>query len=262
MTLLCIDAGNTRGKWGLHTGHELVHGVGRGAVDRWLAQDTFDYAELGRDTLRARWATADRAVIANVAGAGVAQAIQHALAGLDMPVLTVQARRSQCGVRNDYERPEQLGADRWAALIGARRLHAGACLVVSVGTATTVDVLSERGVFLGGLILPGPQLMRASLSQRTADLPFSQGRYTDLPRNTDDAIASGCTHAQVGAIERMYTRVHGRPSALCLLTGGGAGEISAHLSIPHRPVPELVLEGLAALGATNPATAPSAGDQQ
>ncbi|MFO5197633.1 type III pantothenate kinase, partial [Salmonella enterica subsp. enterica serovar Typhimurium] len=52
----------------------------------------------------------------------------------------------QCGVRSGYDDPAQLGVDRWAALIGARRLCDGACLVVNAGTALTVDALSDEGL--------------------------------------------------------------------------------------------------------------------
>jgi type III pantothenate kinase len=147
-------------------------------------------------------------------------------------------------VRNGYDRPEQLGADRWAALIGARQLHAGACLVVGAGTATTVDLLTADGVFRGGLILPGLALMRSSLAGAAAQLAEASGRHSDSPRNTDDAIVSGAIEATAGAIERMYRRIAGQPSPTCLLTGGAAGELEAHLHLPLRRVDDLVLQGL------------------
>ncbi len=113
------------------------------------------------------------------------------------------AAASAGGVVNGYDNPAQLGADRWAALIGARGLHAGPALVVMAGTATTVDCLDAQGVFRGGLILPGLDLMRRSLARNTAGLPEACGGYRVLPTNTDDAIVSGCIAATVGAIERM-----------------------------------------------------------
>jgi type III pantothenate kinase len=113
------------------------------------------------------------------------------------------------------------------------------------GTATTVDVLDREGRFHGGLILPGLALMREALATRTADLPAMSGEYRELPRNTFDAIASGCLQATAGAIERLFRPFAGEPDALCLLSGGAAPTLVPHLALPLRTVDNLVLEGLA-----------------
>ena len=142
-----------------------------------------------------------------------------------------------------YERPEQLGPDRWAALVAARALHGGPCLVVNAGTATTADVLSEMGEFLGGAILPGVELMRFVLHEHTGRLPIQEGDFRDTPRNTVDAIETGCRHAQAGAVERMH-RIAGR-DALCLVSGGAGEALAKQLPFPCRYVENLVLDGLA-----------------
>lgn len=226
--LLCIDAGNTRLKWGLRAG-----GV-------WLKQGT------RLDAVDVRPA---RILACNVAGEAPRQAIESFAASHRLTVEWLQACAAQCGVINGYDHPEQLGADRWAALIGARALHAGPALVVMSGTATTVDVLAADGVFRGGLILPGLALMRDSLVLGTADLPATAGDFRPLPRNTFDAMASGCLNATLGAIERMFRTVADQPGALCLLSGGAAPTLAPHLALPHRVVDNLVLEGLASLAA-------------
>jgi type III pantothenate kinase len=153
-------------------------------------------------------------------------------------------------VRNSYDLPERLGADRWAALIGARGQLSTACLVVCAGTATTVDWLDAGGTFRGGLILPGVDLMRASLARNTAQLPLADGHFRYEPRNTMDAIVSGCMHAQVGAIERMFAKIAAEPGAVCLLTGGAAQSIVPLLNIPFRLTENLILDGLARFGAS------------
>ena len=154
----------------------------------------------------------------------------------------IASSAAQCGVINTYADPARLGADRWAALIAARALHAGDCLVVMAGTATTIDVLSGNGEFRGGLILPGERLMKQALAERTAGLPLARGVVTDTPRDTGDAIETGCFFAQLGAIERMFARLSG--DGICLLSGGAAGRMAEHLNIPVRVVDNLVLEGL------------------
>ncbi len=230
--ILCLDCGNTRLKWALRDG------------TGWAGQGALALAQL--DSLAVR---AERIVACNVAGEKAAAAIESLAARLGAPLQWVRAQAVRGGVVNGYEPPEQLGADRWAALIGARALHAGPALVVMSGTATTVDVLAADGVFRGGLILPGLALMRDSLALGTADLPATAGDFRPLPRNTFDAMASGCLNATLGAIERMFRAVADQPGALCLLSGGAAPTLAPHLALPHRVVDNLVLEGLASLAA-------------
>jgi type III pantothenate kinase len=154
----------------------------------------------------------------------------------------VQAKRRECGVTNGYGRPAQLGADRWAALIGAWSILHGPCLVVAAGTATTADVLKGDGTFSGGAILPGLELMKTSLVRNTAELPLAKGRFSGQPRSTANAIETGCLLAQAGAIERMFATMEA--GAACVLTGGAARRIARHLGIPVRLEDNLVLEGL------------------
>ena len=185
---------------------------------------------------------ADKVVVANVAGRSVRKRLESLFARRSMVPTWVKAKRHECGVTNGYGRPDQLGPDRWAALIGAWSILRGPCLVVTAGTATTVDVLRGDGRFVGGVILPGLDLMKRSLARNTAELPLARGRFSAEPRNTADAIETGCLLAQAGAIERAFaTTEHG---AACVLAGGAAGRIARHLSIPVRLVDNLVLEGL------------------
>ena len=231
--ILCLDAGNSRLKWGLHDGAG------------WQTQGICAYPELD-DFVPGH----PSAIFAcNVAGSAVAAAIEALAARLKVPLHWFRGDTPVPGLRNGYADPSRLGADRWAALSGARHLHAGAAVVVMAGTATTIDALDADGHFLGGLILPGLTLMRTVLARHTADLPEAQGRWADFPRNTDDAIASGCIEATLGAIERMSQRVASRPASVdfcCLLSGGAAPALLPHLTGAVRPVEHLVLEGLCA----------------
>jgi type III pantothenate kinase len=139
-------------------------------------------------------------------------------------------------------------------------VHNGACLVVNAGTATTVDMLTADGVFLGGAILPGVELMRFVLHEHTGRLPIQEGAHREAPRNTVDAIETGCRHAQAGAVERMYRvfrDLAGTP--LCLVAGGAGRVLVDQLSMPRRYVENLVLDGLARIALSERAEArPSA----
>lgn len=238
MSIVAIDAGNTRIKWGVRDGGE------------WTARGALATADAGAlAAVAAGWPRDARIVLCNVAGDGVGKTIRAALpAAADVRPFAASA--ACCGVRNAYAQPTQLGADRWAALIGARGRCADACLVVCAGTATTIDLLAADGTFRGGVILPGFDLMRASLARNTAQLPLAEGRFRLEPTNTLDAIVSGCLHAQLGAIERMFAAIAAEPGARCLLTGGSAPRLLDDLNIPAELAENLILDGLARFVAT------------
>lgn len=106
------------------------------------------------------------------------------------------------GMRTLYQEPAKLGADRWAAVIGARALSKTNTLIINAGTATTIDLLGSNGVHYGGWILPGLSLMQTSLQSQTAQLPLAERHENPFGFgiNTNDAIISGCDAAQIGAI--------------------------------------------------------------
>ena len=235
MKVLAIDCGNSRIK-------AALLGAGPGAPEIAIDLENLSHADGPWHAFLARCERAERIVVANVAGAAVARAIAESLRSFTAEPVWVRARDTQCGVVNRYDDPAQLGADRWAALIGAWALERDACLVVNAGTATTVDALSARGEFLGGMILPGLAMMRTALAQGTAALPLAAGKLAAFPRNTDDAIWNGCVSAQAGAIERMWRQLP--ESATCLLSGGAADELYAVLNMPCLVVDNLVLQGL------------------
>ncbi len=237
--ILAIDAGNSRVKWGWHDGKG------------WTSIATVSLIEFAASSdhvnpFSVTHADPERIVISNVAGEGAHHLLVNWTSIFDAETLWLRAEEECCGVRNRYERPEQLGPDRWAALIAARALHSGPCLVVNAGTATTVDMLTGEGVFLGGAILPGAELMRFVLHEHTGRLKIQDGHYQDTPRNTADAIETGCRHAQAGAIERLYRVFRDLElNPLSIVSGGAGLSLVDQLSMPRRYVENLVLDGLA-----------------
>jgi type III pantothenate kinase len=241
---LLIDVGNTFLKWGLfrpstgglarenrvESGHALLE-----EITALPAQ----FAKLPAPT---------RIVISNVAGTRVrATTIRMLEVWPEAPQpYWLVPQHVQCGVTNSYRNPAQLGSDRWAALIGARHLLGPRpTMVVVCGTATTIDFLSGDGLFKGGVIMPGVGLMLRSLHEGTAALPDQGGEFYQYPTQTVDAIASGCQHAQAGAIERLFAlEQRATPDVVCLLSGGAAGAVAPRLTIPFQSYENLVLEGL------------------
>jgi len=240
---LLIDIGNTFLKWGLFRAAE-----GRAADNR-LDSGHVLLEEI--PALAAQFSklqAPSQIVISNVAGTRERTTMIRVLeVWPDGPAPHwVIPQAQQCGVVNHYRNPAQLGSDRWAALIGARALlFARPVLVVVCGTATTIDYLAPNGEFKGGVILPGVGLMLRALHQHTAALPDAGGEYVEAPIQTVDAIASGCQHAQAGAIERLYRQhVAHEPQLTCLISGGAARALAPRLIIPFELHDNLVLEGL------------------
>ncbi|MDQ7989691.1 MAG: type III pantothenate kinase [Candidatus Dactylopiibacterium sp.] len=229
---LLVDAGNSRLKYGAHDGQ---HWLARAACP--LDLPRLDLPE----GFRAR-----RIVVANVAGAALAGRLAPHLAQAGADIEWLRAEAGRCGVANDYADPASLGADRWAAAIGAAPLLEKDGIVVCAGTATTIDILRHDATgqarFAGGCILPGLRMMRESLARNTAGLPLAQGRFAEPPRNTHDAIATGCLLAQTGAIAGMAATLP--PGAPIVLTGGNAEMLLPHLTGDIRLQPWLVLDGL------------------
>jgi len=234
--VLTVDAGNTRLKWGVHGG------------EAWLRQGwvlTTDAVALD-DALRDMPVPAG-IVAANVAGESAQAAVDAFAAARGLTVYWVRGCPMQCGVRSSYAEPETLGPDRWAALIAARGLAAGACVVVNVGTTMTVDALNDEGLFLGGCIVPGLAVMRTALGRETANLSPRDGGFRYFPDNTGDAIASGAVNALAGTVERMrrfVAEARGGAVPPVILSGGDAAQVEAQIGGDILPVDNLVLEGL------------------
>lgn len=241
MSLLLIDAGNTRIKWAV-----AAPGAALGA---WTLLDAVSHA--GLDGAAAAWRRAgvSRALVSNVAGAEVRERIARALpAGIAVEWFASTAERA--GLRNGYRNPAQLGCDRFAAAIGARALAPGQDVIVATcGTATTVDAVTRDGRFIGGMILPGLALMAGSLARNTAQLPQVTPGAAPPPLfgdNTDDAIVSGVLSAQAGAIERACAA---HAATACIVSGGAAPTIAPVLKFSCLLVDNIVLVGLHAAAA-------------
>lgn len=229
---LMIDAGNTLIKSALL------------ADDEWLHLTAIPSSEAQSMIARVAHIPGVTEVwVSNVAGDEVASHLQAACASRAWPVNFISAKKKQCGVSNGYRVADRLGSDRWASLIAAWAMTLRPTLVVTCGTATTIDALSAQGEFMGGLILPGLTVMQNSLIDATTKLKHEVGHYAAFPVNTADAIWSGALQATCGAIQRQYGLLADERAQI-LLSGGAAQELQELLGVPVQPVPNLVLQGL------------------
>ena len=240
MTTWLLDLGNTRLKvaaWRPGEGLGDVQAWTHGAADfapsmqRWLAG-----VQAG-----------DTCWLASVAGSELTAAVAEALASHGNPTTRARPRPECAGVRIAYAEPSRLGVDRFLALLAAHARGAGPCLVVSAGSALTVDLLDDQGRHRGGLIAPSPEHMRSALAARFPALAFAGGEAVDFAGDTADALASGSVGAAAGLVERSHRRAQRLLGAAprVLLSGGGGQRLVSALELDVEWAPGLVLEGLA-----------------
>jgi type III pantothenate kinase len=264
---LLLDIGNTRLKWALLAPAQVPRRRRLAFTEAGvLALDPRRRVVPGRGAplarLLARVPAGLPIVGCNVAGA----AIERQLAALARragrpPPRWVRSAARAAGVRNAYREPWRLGADRWAALIGAHAACPGRTLcIVSIGTAMTIDLLDARGHHRGGLIVPGPSLMIDALLERTAGIRRRAGGAAvtrDLglepakfwARDTRGALRAGARQAAAALIVQACraARELPGPAPRLIVTGGGAAAVAALLPAAAQQEPDLVLHGLAVL---------------
>jgi type III pantothenate kinase len=133
--------------------------------------------------------------------------------------------------RIDYETPNTLGADRWLACAGAYSLSRQAVVVISAGTAITVDLMDQHGVFRGGVIMPGLDTIEASAHHAAPRLPIADVlNPIRIPaRSTDDSVDAGARFMVKSAINDIIQQYEDRYGMLRLWVSGGRAETITEL---------------------------------
>lgn len=259
MTILTIDAGNTRIKFALYDLEKnLAHPMKLCAIEHMsLSRSTERRAKLDLYLL---YEMLDRKKIdycigCCVAGKEIKLQLENYLQQYGLKVEWISATEECCGLTNSYTQPTQLGADRFVNMVSAWNQYHTACLVVSAGTAMTIDALSDTGVFIGGIIIPGLHMMQDALLQKTAEIQqkILQGateiytsEFKHLPLNTQDAVFSGALMSLAGAIDRLRLELNfiQPKEVLCVMTGGDAELIKSLIKGKVEYQPYLLLNGL------------------
>ena len=245
---LLLDVGNTRLKWGLFNGKRISR---TGNIGHTRLKDS-GFSALTRRLPK----QVQQVLVSNVAGQDFATQLARAVGmHCDTDVRFIRAGKQLCGVTNGYRQPRRLGADRWAAMIGARAETKSALCVVDAGSAITIDALDRHGRHLGGQIIPGLHLMHRALESDTAGIKGVSVRagvpgtgMALFADSTSGAVQAGALNAICGAIDRAVKTMRSaglRPGIF--VTGGGASPVLEQIGgkVIHRP--HLVLQGLAAI---------------
>jgi len=245
--MLLLDLGNSRLKWALAAADSPA----------WTASGSVDWSGDPLPRLREVWARCPP--VSAVLAASVVDDAREARVGAAVrerfgrPPQWVRTPACACGVRNAYAEPGRLGVDRFLAMVAAHAAGYAPCVLASAGTALTLDALAADGEHLGGLIVPGAQLMQDALRGATARVrPERPGAIVDVARDTADALASGCWHALAALVERFAARMReplgGAPAVL--VGGGDAEQLLALLRVPAQLSGDGVLRGVARWAAT------------
>jgi type III pantothenate kinase len=242
-SILTVDIGNSRIKWALWENAAVVE---QGA--HVYNSDNLSVI-LGKawDALE----VPGTVMLACVAGADTETQMQNWLAEhWQIEARVLRTTKQFAELRHGYAHPEQHGVDRWAAMIAARNLYQSALCIISCGTATTLDLIDADGQHLGGQIMPGTELMFASLKSRIpvlSNLEFTNA-VPDQPfaTNTVDAVQLGVTQMAAAALDHACVTAREQLGAdmKTLITGGAATGMLALMKTPAQLQPDLVLYGL------------------
>lgn len=217
---LLLDGGNSRLKWAwlqegqIGTVHSAPYRDLSNLGRQWQQRKHIPHQILGS------------AVCGTTKQEQVAQQLENA------HIQWLSSVKHACGIFNHYRNPEEHGADRWFNALGSRNFSQQACIIVSCGTAVTIDALTADNHYLGGTIMPGFHLMKEALLQKTANLNRPDGLLYPFPTTTANAISSGMMDAVCGSLLLMHSRLKERnpqQTVDVILTGGGASKVAAAL---------------------------------
>lgn len=164
------------------------------------------------------------------------------------PLILCQSIES--GLSFDIPRPEEVGHDRIASVVGARRLYGEPAIVVDFGTATTLSIVKDN-TFIGGMIMPGLETMAKALNAYTSRLPLvdllTADKEVPIPgKDTRENIISGIIYGTAGAVERMIEEVESVKGSgfKTVLTGGFSVIMAQFIKRDFFLDPDLTLKGL------------------
>ena len=245
--LLAVDTGNTHTVLGLFDGDELK------ADWRVATRKDATYDEVGV-LIRALFEQAglDAAGVDGMIVSSVVPDLNRQLAAVGRSCFGVEPLFVEPGVKTGlpilYENPHEVGADRIVNAVAAVHRYGAPVIVLDFGTATTFDVVSARGEYLGGVIAPGLGISAEALFERAARLSRVDVRKPArvIGRTTQESIQAGLFHGYVGLVEGLVRRLRAElgAEAPVVATGGLAPVFQDELGFLRAVDPGLTLEGL------------------
>jgi type III pantothenate kinase len=246
-SLIAIDIGNTNTVLGIWRGDDLLAHYRLETNERRTSDELAVLLRglLGGDGIEL--ATLGDAIVSTVVPTALHQVTRLCEQRLRIPLVVV-GPGIKTGMPILYENPREVGADRIVNAVAAYERLRGGCIVVDFGTATTWDVVSPRGEYLGGIIAPGVQVSAEALYLHAAKLPRVElarpGKV--VGRNTVASMQSGLVYGYAGMVDAMVDRIRAEVEfeARCLATGGLAPLIACESRTIEESDELLTLRGL------------------
>jgi type III pantothenate kinase len=253
--LVAIDVGNTQTVVGLFGPGDGPAGSGPELMYHWrlatVANRTADELALLIDQLFQLRGLDPEEVITGMAVASVVPRLRTALREMADKWFKVNTVIVEPGVRTGmpihYDNPKEVGADRIADAVAAFERYGGPTIVIDFGTATTFEVVSERGEYLGGVILPGIEISLEALFARAALLPRVEliEPRSVLAKNTVESVQSGVIYGFAAQVDGLCRRLEDELGPCRVVaTGGLAGLIGPYSAAIEHHDPWLTLDGL------------------
>ena len=244
--LLAIDIGNTHAVHGFFHKAKLLAHWRMTSTSEWTEDEIWLHVQSFLGQVKS-----PKENLTGVAIASVVPHLTHVYLKMVEKYLSVEplviSSSLDLGITVHYEDPMKVGADRLCNSVAAFAKYGGPAIVVDFGTATTYDVISKKGEYLGGVIAPGLETSAADLHRRTAQLPRVELQFPDtiIGKNTVASIQSGVLYGAVDAAEGMIKRIkHIVGKHAIVIATGGFAEMIAGMSNEIRYIePWLVLEG-------------------
>lgn len=231
MKLLAIDIGNTTINFGLFSAAQLK--------EEKIFTEKFKKIPFG---------DYDAAIISSVVPDATGKIIRR------LKIKPIILDHKNIPLKISLKKPAQVGADRLVNAVAAKTLYGYPAIVIDMGTATTIDVVSEKGEYAGGIIAPGIEMSAVSLYEKTAKLPkiklplgggASRGNLI-IGTNTKEAILAGIFTGHIGLLKEAIRRIKNQSrqgGTKIILTGGYVGYFSKYIdhSVADK---DLTLKGL------------------
>ncbi|MEW6510363.1 MAG: type III pantothenate kinase [Bacteroidota bacterium] len=245
--LLAVDVGNTHTVLGVYdekrllTDWRIASASNRTVDELWLTVKSL-FADAGIAPAAVK-RVGISSVVPNLTG------IYESLARLYFHIEPVTVTSSlDLGFRIHYTDPSAVGADRLCNAIAGFHKYGGPLVIIDFGTATTYDVVSATGDYLGGVITLGLESTAAELHRRAAKLPKIELRFPSsvIGRETESSMQAGVMFGTVDAVEGTVRRISAelgmKPKVIA--TGGLAPIIAQHTPLIEACEPSLVLDGI------------------
>jgi type III pantothenate kinase len=253
--LVAIDVGNTQTVIGLFGPGDGPGGSSAELLYHWriatVASRTADEVALLIDQLFQLQGLDPEEAITGIAVASVVPRQRTALREMTEKWFKVDTVIVEPGVRTGmpihYDNPKEVGADRIADAVAAFERYGGPTIVVDFGTATTFEVVSEKGEYLGGVIIPGIEISLEALFSRAALLPRVElvEPRSVLAKNTVESVQSGVIYGFAAQVDGLCRRLEDEIGPCTVVaTGGLAGLIGPHSRAIEYHEPWLTLDGL------------------